>query len=162
MVSVAEKNQRPDIPAQPQKLPGGTFGGWDAYVALIQRCWHGELGERPSFEAIINVLRELLTASASQMRQRRMTDPSSLGAEGVGSPSGVPPRLAEDSTSPGELRPAPTFLHHPVTHIMTITQTLLPSGLSYTLSALGPTSWPHSTDPLQTVCSTLNPIPPIT
>ena len=109
MVSVAEKDQRPDIPAEPQSLPGGTFGGWDAYVALIQRCWHGELGERPSFEAIINVLRELLTASASQTRQRRLTDPSTPGTDGMGSPSGFPPKLTEDSTSPGEPYQAPTL-----------------------------------------------------
>lgn len=107
MVSVAEKNQRPDIPAEPEKLPGGTFGGWDAYVALIQRCWAGELGERPAFEPIINVLRELLTESASQTRQRRMTDPSSPGTEGIGSPSGLPPKLAVDSTSPGEPHQGP-------------------------------------------------------
>ena len=106
MVSVAEKKQRPDIPAEPEKLPGGTFGGWDSYVELIQRCWAGELGERPSFEAIINVLRELLTAAASQTRQRRMTDHPS-GTEGIGSPSGLP-KLAEDSTSPGESHEGPT------------------------------------------------------
>ena len=77
MVSVAEKNQRPDIPAEPDKLPGGTFEGWAVYVALIQRCWTMEPGERPTFGAIINDLRELLTESASQTRQRRLTDPQS-------------------------------------------------------------------------------------
>ena len=102
MVSVAEKNQRPDIPAEPEKLPGGTFGDWDAYVALIQRCWAGELAERPTFEAIINTLRELLTASASQTRQRRLTDPTSPGVDGTSSPGGFRPPTAEDSTSPGE------------------------------------------------------------
>ncbi len=102
MVSVAEKNQRPDIPAEPEKLPGGTFGDWDAYVALIQRCWAGDLAERPTFEAIINTLRELLTASASQTRQRRLTDPTSPGVDGTSSPGGFRPKTAEDSTSPGK------------------------------------------------------------
>ena len=82
MVSVAEKNQRPDIPGEPEKLPGGTFEGWDMYVSLIQRCWGGEAGERPTFEGIINDLRELLTASASQTRQRRLTDPLTSGTGG--------------------------------------------------------------------------------
>ena len=104
MVSVVEKGQRPDIPAEPEKSPGGTFEGWGAYVTLIQRCWGGEPLERPSFEAIIIVLRELLTASASQTRQRRMTDPISPGTGGIGSPSGFCPRLTEDLTSPGEPR----------------------------------------------------------
>ena len=82
MVSVAEKNQRPDIPGEPDKLLGGTFEGWDTYVSLIQRCWEGEAGERPTFESIINDLRELLTASASETRQRRLTDPPNLGTGG--------------------------------------------------------------------------------
>ncbi len=103
MVSVAEKNQRPDIPAEPEKLPGGTFGGWDAYVALIQRCWAGELAERPTFEAIINTMRELLTASASQTRQRRLTDPTSPGLDSTSSPGGFRLKIAGDSASPGKL-----------------------------------------------------------
>jgi len=82
MVSVAEKNQRPDIPGEPDKLPGGTFEGWDTYVSLIQRCWGGEAGVRPTFEVIISDLRELLTASASQTRQRRLTDPLNSGTGG--------------------------------------------------------------------------------
>ena len=80
MVSVAEKNQRPDIPQEAEKLPGGTFEGWDTYVRLIQRCWGPTPAERPSFEAIINDLRGLLTESASQTRQRRLTDPLSTAA----------------------------------------------------------------------------------
>ena len=82
MVSVAEKNQRPDIPQEAEKLPGGTFEGWDTYVGLIQRCWGPTPAERPTFEAIINDLRGLLTESASQTRQRRLTDPLSPGAAG--------------------------------------------------------------------------------
>ena len=89
MVSVAEKNQRPDIPKEAEKLPGGTFEGWEAYVGLIQRCWGPKPAERPSFEAIINDLRGLLTESASQTRQRRLTtDPLSAAA---GNPSGELP-----------------------------------------------------------------------
>jgi hypothetical protein len=85
MVSVAEKDQRPDIPAEPDRTLGGTFEGWALYVALIQRCWTDEPGERPTFEAIINELRELLTESASQTRQRRLTDtPSSVQHAGSG------------------------------------------------------------------------------
>ena len=84
MVSVAEKNQRPDIPQEAEKLPGGSFEGWDAYVGLIQRCWGPTPAERPSFEAIINDLRGLLTESASQTRQRRLTDPLSAGAGNSG------------------------------------------------------------------------------
>lgn len=81
MVSVAEKNQRPDIPQEAEKLPGGTFEGWYTYVRLIQRCWGPAPAERPSFEAIINDLRGLLTESASQTRQRRLTmDPLSAAA----------------------------------------------------------------------------------
>ena len=88
MVSVAEKNQRPDIPQEAEKLPGGTFEGWDTYVGLIQRCWGPQPAERPSFEAIINDLRGLLTESASQTRQRRLTDPLSAAA---GAPGGELP-----------------------------------------------------------------------
>lgn len=83
MVSVAEKDQRPDIPQDPEKLPGGTFEGWESYVALIQHCWRPKPGERPTFEAIIYNLRELLTESASQTRQRRLTDPVNSGAAGI-------------------------------------------------------------------------------
>ena len=89
MVSVAEKNQRPDIPQEAEKLPGGTFEGWDTYVELIQRCWGPTPANRPSFEAIINDLRGLLTESASQTRQRRLTDPLSAAA---GNPSGELPQ----------------------------------------------------------------------
>ena len=89
MVSVAEKNQRPDIPQEAEKLPGGTFEGWDTYVGLIQRCWGPTPAERPSFEAIISDLRGLLTESASQTRQRRLTDPLSTAA---GSPVGPLPQ----------------------------------------------------------------------
>ena len=74
MVSVSEKGQRPDIPAQPQ---GGTFEGWAAYVDLIERCWAADPAQRPSFEGAITDLRELLTETATLSRQRRIEAPIS-------------------------------------------------------------------------------------
>ncbi len=74
MVSVSEKGQRPDIPAQPQ---GGTFEGWAAYVDLIERCWAADPAQRPSFEGAITDLRELLTETAMLSRQRRIEAPIS-------------------------------------------------------------------------------------
>ena len=32
------------------QLPGGSFSGYDAYVALMQRCWAEDPADRPTFE----------------------------------------------------------------------------------------------------------------
>jgi hypothetical protein len=76
MVSVSEKDLRPDLPEDPESLPGGTFDGWDTYVDLIRRCWATDPAERPTFEAIIATQRELLT-QATLSRQRRLTTEAS-------------------------------------------------------------------------------------
>jgi serine/threonine protein kinase len=46
---------RPTIPPADQ-LPGGTFPGLQAYVALMQRCWAQEPGDRPSFALVAEEL----------------------------------------------------------------------------------------------------------
>lgn len=45
------------LPEDPADLPGGTFPGLPAYLALMQRCWAQEPAERPGFAEIINLLR---------------------------------------------------------------------------------------------------------
>lgn len=75
MVSVSERQMRPDIPGDPEQLQGGTFDGWDAYTGLLQRCWAQEPAARPTFDIVIAELRELLSESASLSRQRRMSEP---------------------------------------------------------------------------------------
>ena len=39
------------------QLPGGTFNGYDAYVALMQRCWAEDPAERPTFEQASRAIR---------------------------------------------------------------------------------------------------------
>lgn len=36
----------------PLQLPGGTFSAYDAWVALMQRCWAEKPEERPTFEQV--------------------------------------------------------------------------------------------------------------
>lgn len=74
MVSVSEKDQRPDLPEDASTLVGGSFEGWPAYTDLIQRCWTADPAQRPTFESIIATLRELLTQSTVVSRQRRLTE----------------------------------------------------------------------------------------
>lgn len=77
MVSVSEKQLRPDMPAEPR---GGAFEGWAAYTDLIQRCWAHDPVQRPTFEGVIATLRELLTETATLSRQRRLTEKESNDA----------------------------------------------------------------------------------
>lgn len=34
------------------QLPGGTFVGYDEYVALMERCWVEKPADRPTFEQV--------------------------------------------------------------------------------------------------------------
>ena len=56
------EGERPALPADAAALPGGTFPGLPAYVALLQRCWAQEPQARPSFDDIVAQLRALLAA----------------------------------------------------------------------------------------------------
>jgi serine/threonine protein kinase len=50
--------KRPEIPPA-DELPGGTFPGLPAYVALMQRCWAQEPADRPDFGQVLEELHNL-------------------------------------------------------------------------------------------------------
>lgn len=59
LVKFVTQGGRLAIPER-EALPGpdsAAFGGLDDYVALIQACWQQNPEERPSFAAIVEVLR---------------------------------------------------------------------------------------------------------
>ena len=58
-MSLVGAGERPRIPPRGE-LPGpdtAAFGGLDAYVALLQKCWAQDPQERPAFAAIAEELR---------------------------------------------------------------------------------------------------------
>lgn len=63
VVTVVTEGGRLPIPSR-NELPGPdtqNFAGLDAYIALMRRCWAHEPEDRPSFQEIISVLREILS-----------------------------------------------------------------------------------------------------
>ncbi|KAL4444223.1 hypothetical protein ABPG75_011960 [Micractinium tetrahymenae] len=61
--------ERPAIPP-PAELPGADAGplvGLETYIALIQKCWAAEPGDRPTFAEIVPKLRELVNAAGQQL-----------------------------------------------------------------------------------------------
>ncbi|PRW33836.1 Serine threonine- kinase CTR1 [Chlorella sorokiniana] len=53
---------RLEVPSR-EALPGpdtAAFGGLEAYISLMQRCWAQEPGQRPAFQQIVLELRALL------------------------------------------------------------------------------------------------------
>ncbi|PSC73896.1 Serine threonine-kinase CTR1 isoform A [Micractinium conductrix] len=61
MLAVTQQGQRPAIKDQwgAAQYPGGTFIGYNEYVALMQRCWADDPAARPTFEQIIADLRRI-------------------------------------------------------------------------------------------------------
>jgi serine/threonine protein kinase len=58
--------KRPAVPPR-EALPGpdtAQFGGLDAYIALMQRCWATDPAERPGFAEVVRQLRALLSAAS--------------------------------------------------------------------------------------------------
>ncbi len=63
IVAIAERRQRPEIPADLEALPGGSFAGMPEYLALMKRCWAEEPRQRPAFDEVISDLRNLMDAA---------------------------------------------------------------------------------------------------
>ena len=61
---VTVESLRPDLPADAESLPGGTFTGLAEYVALMKGCWDQDPEARPDFESVIGRLRRLLAVEA--------------------------------------------------------------------------------------------------
>ncbi|KAI7835872.1 hypothetical protein COHA_010220 [Chlorella ohadii] len=79
--------KRPELPPR-EELPGpdtAQFGGLDAYIALMQRCWAAEPAERPGFAEVVRQLRTLLTsATRSGTANSSSRGSSSVGVGGGG------------------------------------------------------------------------------
>lgn len=50
---------RPPLPADPSRLPGGTFPGMQGYLELMQACWAQRPQDRPAFGEVVERLRDL-------------------------------------------------------------------------------------------------------
>ena len=50
MMAVTSNGQRPEMPADPMLLLGGSFPGLPEYHALMEACWDAEPAARPSAE----------------------------------------------------------------------------------------------------------------
>lgn len=59
MVSSGDRLAMPALEALPGKLPERAV--YDAYVALVRRCWAQDPAERPTFGDIISELRNILS-----------------------------------------------------------------------------------------------------
>lgn len=59
MVSSGDRLAMPALEALPGKLPERAV--YDAYVALVRRCWAQDAAERPTFGDIISELRNILS-----------------------------------------------------------------------------------------------------
>eukprot|EP00884_Botryococcus_braunii_P018261 jgi/Botrbrau1/5118/Bobra.0128s0026.1 len=91
IVAIAERRQRPEIPANPASTPGGSFSGISEYIALIKRCWAEDPRQRPLFDQVIGDLRQLLdkeirarapaSATAEPSRPASLAGPSARSAE---------------------------------------------------------------------------------
>eukprot|EP00884_Botryococcus_braunii_P005423 jgi/Botrbrau1/14882/Bobra.0248s0001.1 len=70
VVALLNRKERPEVPEDPSRLPGGTFVGMDKYIQHIQRAWAERPEDRPSFESSITELRSLL----DQCKAARIAD----------------------------------------------------------------------------------------
>jgi len=50
MMAVTTNGQRPEMPADPMLLLGGSLPGLPEYRELMEACWDAEPGARPSAE----------------------------------------------------------------------------------------------------------------
>ena len=66
MAAVSQQQMRPEWTDEKEALPGGPPP--PGYVPLVERCWSEEPTDRPTFEAIITHLRELLEDVATSRR----------------------------------------------------------------------------------------------
>ena len=94
MVTVAEKQLRPDVPEDPSQLPGGSFSEIERFLALMRACWAAEPKERPTFESIITELRAM---SEVVVRSSIASSQQSAGS----TPSGRPRAWSQLGASTG-------------------------------------------------------------
>ncbi|KAK2077996.1 hypothetical protein QBZ16_003864 [Prototheca wickerhamii] len=60
ILTVAERGERPHVPENPADYAGGDFYGSERYVALMRACWAQTPAERPGFDQVIVILREIV------------------------------------------------------------------------------------------------------
>ncbi|PRW58265.1 Serine threonine- kinase CTR1 [Chlorella sorokiniana] len=77
----------PDLPGPPPPAPL-----YDAYVALMRRCWAQDAADRPSFSEVIVELRSILGRHASS---RALLPPDGSGSGAAGGGAAGPPPLPE-------------------------------------------------------------------
>lgn len=60
---IGDKAGRPSVPStdEPEKVMGGLFPGYEAYVKLMVDCWDQDPEKRPQFPEIISRLRDILS-----------------------------------------------------------------------------------------------------
>ena len=98
MCAISEKGERPEVPSEAGgPLLGGTFPGFPAYCALVQRCWVEDPAARPSFEAIIADLRTMLADTSAHARR--------ASGERMPKPLLMVPRLNVPGAGPSEASP---------------------------------------------------------
>ena len=67
MMAVTSNGQRPEMPADPLLLLGGSFPGLPEYHALMEACWDADPGARPSAEQASSGLHALLVLVVLQV-----------------------------------------------------------------------------------------------
>ncbi len=80
------------IPAE-NELPAGPLRCFDAYVALMQHCWHPDPDARPTMDEVAQRLRGLLTEMVVNSRTESMAAAAAEAAEKAGK--------ADDASSSG-------------------------------------------------------------